>query len=503
MSKAGKVFLIGGLLFWGAMYAFRLVYGAWHPALWVPLALGFLLLLAGFVKDGRNIVAFFTMRTTKHGLNMGAVILIALIGLTCVNILAVKYNHKFDWTSDKLNSLSDQSVKVSRAITQDTRLVLLFRPDDPNGGENLQRSIRDLAALFQNVSTKISYESHNAIVDPATAKSYDYSAGPFAFFAQQGDRKLKIDQPTEEGVTRALIKLSRTQRKVVYFITGHGERDLDSKDPDGLSFLIEELRVTYDVRPLTLYSNENKVPADAAMVAVIRPTQQYLDNEIHGLREYVQMHAGKLLIALDPGMKQNLSGLSRSFGIDFNNDYVIDLRSRTLHMGPASVLGTQYPDPSAITQAFPESSFSLFQIASSLKKSVDAPKEAKIIGLVATDDKTMATSELGQVEYKPNGPHTIGMQAKSGNSEVIVFGDSDFMCNAFIQQNLNNDLALNIFADLASDKDLISIRPRAAKGTHLDMTRQNFNAYVLLFLIPLPILLFALGGFMFWRRRTA
>jgi len=502
MSKPGKIFLIGGLLFWAAMYAFRLVYGGWHPSLWVPLVLGFLLLIAGFAKEWRNIAEFFTMRTTKHGLNMGAVILISLVGLTCVNILAVKYNHKFDWTSDKLNSLSDQSLKAAQALTQDTRFVLLYRTDDQNG-ESIQRSIKDLAALYQNVTPKISFESHNAIVDPATAKNYDFSSGPFALFVQQGERKLKIDTPSEEGVTRALIKLSRTSKKVIYFVTGHGERELDAKDADGLSFLVDELRVTYDVRSLTLYQNKNVVPEDAAAVAIVRPTQQYLDDEIHALREYVQVRGGKLLIAIDPGMKQNLAGLARSFGIEFHNDYVIDLRSRTLHMGPASVLGTNYPDPSAITQGFPEASFSLFQIASSLKKSPDAPSDAKVIGLVGTDTQTMATSELGEVTYKPNGPHTIGMEATSGKSIVIVFGDSDFMCNSFIQQNLNNDLAMNIFAELANDKDLISIRPRVAKGTKLEMTRQNFNAYVFLFLIPLPVVLFILGGVMFWRRRTA
>jgi ABC-type uncharacterized transport system involved in gliding motility auxiliary subunit len=502
MSKAGKVLIIAGLLFWAALYVFRLAYGGWHPALWVPLVLGTLLLLAGFIKDRRGLFAFFTMRTTKHGLNMGAVIAIALVGLTCVNILSVKYNHKFDWTSDKLNSLSDQSVKAAKALTQKTEIVLLYRENE-QGGENVQRSIRDLVSMYQNVSPKISFSAHNAIVDPAFAKHYDYSAGPFAVFAQQGDRKLKIDQPNEEGLTRALIKLGRTQKKVVYFITGHGERDLDAKDADGLSFLVDELRVTYDVKSLALYSNQNQVPADAALVAIVRPTQQFLDPEIHGLREYVQTKGGRLFIAIDPGMKQNLSGLARSFGIAFHNDYVIDLRSRTLHMGPASVLGTNYPDRSDITKAFGESSFSLFQIASSLTKSPDAPEDAKVIGLVGTDAQTMATTELGEVTFKPNGPHTIGMQATSAKSEVIVFGDSDFLSNGFIQQNLNNDLALNIFSELANDKDLISIRPRVAKGTKLEMTRQNFNAYVLLFLLPLPIVMFGLGGWMWWRRRTA
>jgi ABC-type uncharacterized transport system involved in gliding motility auxiliary subunit len=502
MSKAGRVLIIAGILFWAALYAFRLAYGGWHAALWVPLVLGSVLLMAGLAKDWRNILSFFTMRTTKHGLNMGAVIVIALIGLTCVNILAVRYNKKFDWTSEQLNSLSDQSIKAVQALQQETQLVLLYRNDE-QGGESIQKSVKDLALMYRSASNKITFTSHNAIVDPASAQQYDYSAGPFALFAQQGDRKLKIDQPTEEGVTQALIKLTRAQKKTVYFVTGHGERDLDATDADGLSFLISELRINYDVKPLTLYASNNKVPGDAAAIAIIRPMQQYLDPEIHGLREYVQTTGGRLLIAIDPGMKQNLSGLVRSFGIDFHNDYVIDLRSQTIKMGPATVLGTNYPDPSEITKAFPEGAFSLFHIASSLSKSPDAPSDSKVTSLIATDARTMATGELGQVTYKPNGPHTLAMVASSGKSEVIVFSDSDFLSNRLVQQNLNNDLALNTFSDLANDKDLISIRPRAAKGTRLEMSRQNFNVYIFLVLIPLPLLMFLFGGFMWWRRRSA
>jgi ABC-type uncharacterized transport system involved in gliding motility auxiliary subunit len=502
MSKPGKVLIIAGLLFYAGLYVFRLAYGGWHPSLWVPLILGTVLLGLGLIKDARSILGFFTMRTTKHGMNMGALILIALVGLTCVNVLSVRYNKKSDWTSDKLNSLSDQSIKAAQALKDETQLVLLYRSDE-QGGENIQRTIKDLASMYQNVQSKITFTSTNAIIDPATAKQYDYSAGPYALFARQGDRKLKIDQPTEEGVTRALIKLSHEGKKVIYFTMGHGERDLDAKDADGLSFLKEELGVTYDVRALTLYSTQNKVPADAAAVAIIRPTQQFLDPELHALREYVQTTSGHLLIAIDPGLKQNLSGLVRSFGIDFHNDYVLDLRSQTIKMGPATVLGTNFPEASDITKAFAEGTFALFHVASSLSKSPDAPSDAKVTSLIATDPQTMATPELGQVTFKPNGPHILAMSSVSAKSEVVVFGDSDFLANRLIQQNLNNDLALNTLSDLANDKDLISIRPRVARGTNLEMTRQNFNAFILLFLLPLPLLMFFFGGLMWWRRRTA
>lgn len=502
MSKAGRILIIGGLAFWAALYAFRLAYGGWHPALWVPLVLGFVLLAIGLGKDWKSILAFFTMRTTKHGLNMGAVILIALIGLTCLNILSVKYNHKFDWTSDKLNSLSQQSVKTAQGLSQETELVLLYRADDP-AADSAQKQIKELAGLYLNVGPKLSYESHNVIVDPASAKPYDYSSGPYALFAKQGDRKLRIEPVNEEGVTRALIKLGLRSRKVIYFTMGHGERDLDSKEPDGLGFLKEQLSVTYDVRALTLYQTGNKVPEDAAAVAVIRPMQQFLDPEIRALREFVQLRKGRLLLALDPGMKQNLSGLARSFGIEFHNDYVIDLRSQAIKMGPATVLGSRFPDNSDITKGFPEGTFALFHIVSSLAKSPDTPQETKVLRLIESDERTMSTNQMGQVEYKPNGPHVLAMLAKSGESEVAVFGDSDFLSNALIQQNENNDLSLNTFAELTNDKELISIRPRQAKGTKLEMTLQSFHVYIFLVLIPLPILMFLAGAWVYFRRRTA
>ena len=502
MTKSGKLLLLFGVLFYAALYIFRLAYGGWHDSMWVQLVLGTLLFFGGLIKERRALLEFFAMRTTAQGLNMGAILLIAIAGLTCLNILAVRYDKKFDWTSDKLNSLSDQSQKAARAIRTETKLVLLYRNDNQSG-DNVQKSIKDLATMYSVLNSQIRFSSFNAVVDPTTARQFDYTSGPFAFFAVQGERKLKIDQPSEEGVTRALIKLGRTQKKVLYFTMGHGERDLDAKDPDGLSFLKDELSVTYDVRALTLYQSGNKVPGDAAAVAIVRPNQQFLESELKALREYVQLSKGRLLIAIDPGMKHNLAGLTHVFGVEFANDFVLDLRSQVVQAGPATVLGTNFPTVSDITKAFGEGSFAVFDIASSLKRAGDAPKEAKIEPLIATDQRTMSTIELGQVQFKPNGPHTLAMVATSGPSEVIVFGDSDLLSNRLVQSNLNNDLILNSVADLTNDKDLISIRPRAAKATRLDMTRQTYNVFVFLFLIPLPFLLFFGGGFMWYRRRTA
>lgn len=506
MSKPGKILLLAGVLFYVVLYVFRLTYGGWHDSMWVPLVLGTLLLIAGVARDFRAIASFFTLRTTKHGLNMGAIILLALAGLICLNFLAVRYEKKFDWTSDKLNTLSEQSVSTAKNLRADTELLLLYRAEEQNG-ENIQKAIGDLAAMYRNHSTKIKFRAVNALKNPAAAKDFDYATGPFAFFAVQGAKKVKIDQPTEEGVTRALIKLGRDSKKVIYVTLGHGERDLESREAEGLSFFKDQLGVVYDVRTLTLYQSGNKVPADAAAVAIIGPHQQFLDAEIKALREYGRS-GGRLFIAIDPGLKHGLAQLVKSFGVEFGNDFVLDLRSQMIEAGPATVLGTNFPAENEITKAFGEGTFAVFHIASSLKAAPDADAALKIMPLIATDDKSMATRELGQVAFKPNGPHNLGLTTEGlldGEKifAAVVFGDSDFLTNGFIQRNLNNDLATNAIASLTDDRDLISIRPKQAQGTSLEMTAQGFTGVVLGFLVPLPLLMFALGGFMWWRRRGA
>ncbi|RYZ75952.1 MAG: hypothetical protein EOP05_06455 [Proteobacteria bacterium] len=513
MSKPGKYLLVGGFAFLLLLFIFRVTYQGWHDSMWVPLVLGLGLSISGLVRDRTAVSQFFTMRTTKHGLNMGAIIVGAVIGMICLNILAVRYEKKFDWTSDRLNTLSDQSMKAAKGLRKETRLVLLFRSNEV-GGENVQKAVSDLAKMYMNESGKITFQTVNALQDPGEAQKFDYTAGPFALFAVQGDQKVKIDQPTEEGVTRALIKLSRESKKVLYLTMGHGERDPQSTSEDGISFFKEQLEVTYEVRNLTLYQTGNKVPEDAAAVLVIRPNQQFLDPELQALRDYAS-RGGHLFIAIDPGMKHNLAQVTKTFGIEFNNDYVLDQRAQLIQMGAATVLGSTFPAASDITKAFGEGQFGVFFIASSLKKAPDAAATLTVEPLLATDNGTMSTPELGKVVYKANGPQTLAMTSTTTSSmttagptastsfSVVVIGDSDFLSNRLIQNNLNNDFALNSVAWLTNDKDLISIRPKQAKGSTLEMTSEKFNFYVLGFLLPMPFALFAIGGFMWWRRRTA
>jgi ABC-type uncharacterized transport system involved in gliding motility auxiliary subunit len=211
VSKAGKFLFSFAVLFFLGLLGFRYVYGGWQNSMWVPLGLSVALFIAGVFKDWRAIRDFFAMRTTKHGLNVGALIIIALVGLACVNFLAVRYEKKFDWTSEKLNSLSDQSIKAARGLKADTEFTLLYR-NDQSQGESVQRAVQDLLSMYQNVAPKLKYSAYNALQHPELAKKFEYTTGSYAFFVAQGETHVRIDQPTEEGVTRALLKLGHEKK---------------------------------------------------------------------------------------------------------------------------------------------------------------------------------------------------------------------------------------------------------------------------------------------------
>jgi ABC-type uncharacterized transport system involved in gliding motility auxiliary subunit len=509
MSKFAKTSLIFAFLSFVALLVTRLVLGGWQNGMWVPLGMFFVFLFAAIYVDRRFWLEFFSMRTTKHGLNMGILILITMVILVVVNIMAVRYERKFDWTSEGLNSLSPQSLKIAKELKQDVEIVLLFRKEQDQ--DNIQHNAHDLSELYTNASNKIKYVAYNVLQRPDLAQKYEYTYGPYALFLVAGDAHVRIDKPTEEEVTRGLLKLGRNKKKIVYFVTGHGERPLEERKPEGLSELKADLDATYEVKTLTLYQ-EGKVPADAEAVALIGPRQQLLEPELKILREYARS-GGRLLIAADPGEKHNVALLTKSFGVEFENNYVLDPRANVPGAGNVAALGTVFSSTNEITRSFQSGMMALFILASGLKKAPDAATSMpslQIEDIVKTDGQVVTSSSVDQnAKLQNQGPKTIGISV-SGPFEKdaksfsgVIFGDSDFLSNTLYRNNLNRDLALNVFSSLAKDADLISIRPKTPAGTKLEMTRQKLVGLILGFLLPLPLLLLLGGGFVWWRRKTA
>ena len=92
MSKLGKVSFVFAAISILAFTLARFLLGGWMP--FYTILLGFFALFAvvGFTLDRKFFSSFFLMKTTKHGMNMGVMIVLVLALLIVVNYIAIKRN---------------------------------------------------------------------------------------------------------------------------------------------------------------------------------------------------------------------------------------------------------------------------------------------------------------------------------------------------------------------------------------------------------------------------
>lgn len=538
MSKLGKVFLFLSGLAVIIMVSVRYLLDGWQPFLWIPLIVFVAGLVLAIIVDFKFYRDFFAMRTTKHGMNMGAMIGLAVLLLISVNYLSVRFNKTFDVTSEKLNSLAPQSKDLLASLKNEIDVLVFYKGED---AKEERTKIRQNLEPYLEASSKLKVRYFNSYVENLKAQEYlndlpDKDRGELFAFAQYQGKKVRIESPYgEEQITGAMIKASRAGNQKIYFVTGHGERDLNSQESDGLKDFKQALEESsFLVEPLNLLE-KGKIPEDAKVVAIVGPTSQYLEPELKMLRDYGR-HGGRLLIAIDPGQKHNLGLLTKPLGVEFKNNFILnDAINRLVGRGAASALGLVFDGSSEITRRFKTGqNFTIFDLASEVKPAPGIASSLKTVDLVQTDRTSFAINELKTPDMSKVQRHsqTLAVQvsgtlpeagsadgaktdgkgdkaeqkpdekSKSSEFATVVFGDSDFLSNKSFFQGLNRDLALNTAAYLGGETDLLSIRPPQPKGTKLEMN-QKVQIGVVLAAIAMPLLLLISSGVLWFRRRAA
>lgn len=510
MSRMGKACLVLAVLFLFATAIAFAVLNFFHPSLYVSAGLGFVFLIGAIAKDFRLYKEFFSMRTTKNGLAMGWLIVLGFVVFACVNYLAVRYNRSWDWSDENRNSLSEQSIKIAQNLKGEAKIIFLSRPgqDAESSTDEMKKNVRDLVELYQTRTQNLKLEVYNALTRPDLAQKYEFRFGPYGIFAEYNGKHLRIDGPTEEAITKALLKLSRDKKKVFYFLQGHKERPLFGEQPETISLFKQDLESTYEVKPLTLFESGNKVPDDAEVVAIVGPIQNILPPETQALKDYAA-RGGRFLIGADPGEKHNIAQIMKLFGIEFQNDFVLDLRAMVPGAGNVAALGSTYSKESEITKDLTGNP-TLHIFASALKKAPDAPADWVFDHLVSTNDQSIATLELSEKpQISSRGPHVLAMSvmgkmpAASKEFAAVIVGDSDVFSNQIFYQYANRDFIMNASALLAKDEDIISIRPKIPQGTTITAAQMPAIRGLILALLILPLLMLTSGGVLWFRRRSA
>src|SRR5581483_2765306 len=144
-----------------------------------------------------------------------------------------------------------------------------------------------------------------------------------------------------------LVKVINPTKKKVYFIAGHGERDIDSAERDGYSAAKMALEGdNYDVAKLVL-AQEKDVPADASVVIIAGPKTDLLQTEADALDRFLKK-GGHVFVMIDPSVDTPmptpvLDAFLRSWDFQADNDVVVDAS------GMGQLIGTDASVPVVAT----------------------------------------------------------------------------------------------------------------------------------------------------------
>ena len=480
------------------------IQGEWLRTAEILAIGGGVLLLGGIIVGFGGIIAFFSRRSSRLGTNATVLVIAVLAILFVVNFVGYRHHKRFDLTTEKLYTLSDQTRKIVRGLTQDVNIVRFAKLPDAQ--------FDDLMTEYRNLSSHIKYQTVDPQEKPDVARDYGATHMGDVIVAS-GTRKQTLQGNDEQAVTTAILKVTSQQVKTVCFVSGHGERSIVDDGATGYSQADEGLKKeNYDTKTINLAST-NGVPSDCSVVVIAGPTQAFFPQETDMVSRYLD-GGGKALIEVDPitsdkQVEPKLDSIFDKWNIKVGDNVVIDVSGmgRLLNAGPAIPLVISYGD-SPITKGL-DGTMTFFPLARTVSiadKSKLTPQDVEIL---MTSPQSFTTPKLEhEVKYDPKtdtrGPLSLGVEGSDPdgkNARLVVIGDSDFATNQAIGSVSNGDLFFNTIDWLAQDENLISIRPKSPTNRRIVLTEGQSVGLPWFELFLLPGFVIILGIAVWWRRR--
>ena len=489
-------------------------------ALLIAAAVLFVVTVALSWREGASILG---RRGTRYGASAALLIVIALGVAVLANAVSLRYNARWDLTENKRHSLSPQTVKLLKALKSPVEVIGFFRSDTPG-----KRTAEDLLKQYAQASDgKFTYRVEDPDRSPGLARRYGVETYG-TLVLQSGEKSEKVLDAEEERLTNALVKVTRPGNPIVYFVKGHGERDISSSERTGMSQAKEQLeKANYTVKDLEL-ARTGKVPPDAAVVIVPGPRTDLLPPELTAIDDYLAQ-GGHVLVMADPLQADGLAKYVAKYGVTLGQDLVVEPSpiGRLLGVGPEVPLVMQYEqhpitkDMAKVMTGFPltrsvspaKTPPKGMTVSPLAKTSADSWGETNLDGLrrgqpASRDDKDTPgpVPVLLAVTIEPAPAPKVAGQAEADDSKkpkgrLVVLGTSTFASNQALGFQGNRDLFLNIVAWLAGQEDEIAVRPKDPRLNPIFATEAQKNAILWLSIVVLPGAVMVCGIALVVRRR--
>ncbi len=473
------------------------------------------------------------------GLNVALALVLSGALAVVLNLLAARYVWRADLSGRSDYALSTATRELLAGLPTEVEAVVFLSSE-----HELYRAIRRLLREYAYAAPRLRVEYLDPHRDLARSKElvlrHDLIEENIVVFAAGGRKKvvpvkeladydyapLLSGRPKiltafrgEQLFSAAIQSLLQLKKPVVYFLSGHGERQpADYDQLAGYSRLARNLeRNNIEIKTLHL-GQTPALPKDGDALVIAGPVRSFSRTEIELLETYLRA-SGRILLLLDPGQDAGLNALLQTWGIRLADDRVVGLT-----MTGRELLVTDYGDHPIVSRL----------AAARITTIFNSPRSVQPLGaaggpLPQAADKPRLTvlascSEEGWAEMSPHqdppqfdagvdqpGPVAVAMAVEKGAttsmavemrpSRLVVLGDSSFVANGALQAGYSADLFLSAMDWLLERSEGIFSAPKTPGRIQILMSRRQFRLVNGLIVIVLPGLVVAAGLWVGWRRR--
>lgn len=462
------------------------------------------------------------------------VILSSIIGIAVIVCAAVvlnknNFSKNFDFTTNKVNSLSDESEKFLTSLTKQVQIICV---PAPNPVDNYCDNSVDLINLYARKSKNIVNVGTLNLGNKALLQKVQPSGFSRLVIITDNNKSELDGKITESRLTNALINLVKF-KKVVYFLSGSGEPSITLTEGDrNYADIVSALQSkAYEVKEWNV--KQGDLPAEARVLVAGDNSIAY-NQEIESMLTKFVARGGKVLLIINPYREQGLN--------NFYSSLHLKLADSLLTLNMHTPLGQQLAQqrlvrPPVIVSNFNQSS-PITKVISQVYGAqavmfTDGGRPIEILNDSSANAKTHATVLMSAYSAAPitltatqrnkidlNKPFTLSPDknfdinkawplavdvaidgdSPKNKSEVVVFGFS--LVNPFSKQvPISEELIPLTVANLYQDQELVSIPPKDMGPKPFNYSR-NPGAWLPLFAGFLPVFT-ALMGFLMWMKRRS
>ncbi len=437
---------------------------------------------------------------------ISSVLIFLIIGI--LNYLFFKNNKVWDLTNNKVNSLSKQSRLILDSLKNGVKITVFAK-------RNNWEQYLSLFQVYKNYKSNVSFEAIDIDLNPLKAKEYNITKEGEGVI-EYNSQKVIAELISELNITNAILKISKSKKKIIYFTVGHNELNFNDHTNEGVSFLDGMIKNNfYDLLPLDL-ALRGTIPKTADAILILGPKNGFLDKEIKELSRYLE-NGGKLILAIDPVLGEedkfgNLRTMLQDFGIMLRNDVIVDKLSTVKGADASILLIDKFNEESPITKDF--KSRIILPITSSILK-IDSEKyDVQPVAFSTLFPGSWAETDTysllkGRVIYSPEdlkGPVSMAVTSESKTNaldsmtKIFAIGTSRFLLNGYKNQSPNFNFFLNGLSWAIDEKAIISINRPGLTEEKIYMSDKQINLIWYLSILVMPLLMLILSIIIYRKR---